>query len=235
MRKVQGRHVILSFVCLVLGFMISFSYQYAKDEAPKRNLTDRQWQKEYEYRNKIIEQQEKNRKLNEELVKKQQKVREIEKELADQEQIYYNLVEDAEKLRMYLGKVKVKGPGVEVTLSDASYIPTEASATEYIVHEEHVFSVINELLISGATAVAVNGQRLSHRSYIVCNGPVIEIDGNQHPAPFVISAIGDPNVLLPALNIAGGVKDQLVNDNIVVEIASKDEIIIDPIINVNND
>jgi uncharacterized protein YlxW (UPF0749 family) len=234
MKKIQGNHVILSLVCLVLGFMISFSYQYAKEETRKRNLTDRQWQKEYEYRNKIIEQQEKNRKLHEELVTKQHKVQEMEKELADEEQIYYNLVEDAEKLRMYLGKVRVQGQGVEVTLSDASYIPSEASATDYIVHEQHVFSVINELLISGASAVAVNGQRLSHRSYIVCNGPTIEIDGNQHPAPFVISAIGDPDVLIPALNIAGGVKEQLVNDNIVVQIARKDEIILEPIINVND-
>jgi uncharacterized protein YlxW (UPF0749 family) len=232
MKKVQGRHVILSFVCLVLGFMISFSYQYAKDDMSERKLTDRQWKNEYEYRNMIIEQQKTNRSLHKELVEKQQKVREIENELANQEQIYYNLVEDAEKLRMYLGKVKVKGKGVEVTLSDASYIPSEESATDYIVHEQHVFNVINELLISGASAIAVNGQRITHRCYIVCNGPVIEIDGNQHPAPFVISAIGDPNVLIPALNIAGGVKEQLVNDNIIVKIVSKDEIIMDPIFNI---
>jgi len=230
MRKIQGRHVILSFVCLVLGFMISFSYQYTKDEASKGKMTDRQWEKEYEYRKLIIEQQNNNRKLHKDLVDKQQKLHEIEKDLADQEQIYYNLVEDAEKLRMFLGKVKVKGKGVEVTLEDASYIPSQESAIDYIVHEQHVYSVINELLISGASAVAVNGQRITHRSYIMCNGPVIEIDGEQHPAPFVIEAIGDPNVLIPALNIAGGVKERLVNDNITVKIASKDEIVIDPLI-----
>ncbi|GIW49648.1 MAG: hypothetical protein KatS3mg080_0259 [Anoxybacillus sp.] len=116
-----------------------------------------------------------------------------------------------------------------MTLSDASYIPSEANATNYIVHEQHVFQVVNELWIAGASAVAINGQRLSHRSYIVCNGPVIEIDGTQHPAPFVIQAIGDPNVLIPALTIAGGVKDQLTSDHIVVDIVEKSEVTMEPI------
>ncbi|MBA2874080.1 DUF881 domain-containing protein [Thermaerobacillus caldiproteolyticus] len=229
MKKVKGKQVILSFVCLVLGFMISFSYQYAKDKATKRNVTDRQWQKEYEYRQQLIEQQKENRKLEEELIEKQQKVQQMEKSLASEKKTYTDLVKEAEQLRMYTGKIAVKGKGIEVTLSDASYIPSEQSATDYIVHEQHVFKVIHELLISGAEAIAINGQRISHRSYIMCNGPVIEVDGIQHSAPFVISAIGDPDVLTASLNIAGGVKDQLVNDNIVVKIVSKDEITLDPI------
>ncbi len=235
MKKVRGKHVILSFVCLVLGFMLSFSYQYARDKAAKRQITDRQWQKEYEYRQLLIQKQKENRKLKEELVKKQEKVGQMEQSLATEKKTYVDLVKEAEKLRMYVGKVKVKGKGIEVTLSDASYIPSEQSATNYIVHEQHVFKVVHELLISGAEAIAINGQRISHRSYIVCNGPVIEVDGTQHSAPFVISAIGDPNVLTSALNIAGGVKDQLVNDNIVVKIASKDEITLEPIFHTNNE
>ena len=81
-------------------------------------------------------------------------------------------------------KLKVKGSGVQVTLSDADYNPNEHHANQYIVHEHHVFKVINELNISGASAIAVNGQRLSHDSYILCNGPVIEIDGQQASRSF---------------------------------------------------
>lgn len=235
MKKVRGNDVILSFVCLVLGFMLSFSYQYTRDQVTKRNVTDRQWQKEYEYRQILIHTQKENRKLKEELMKKQEKVRQMETSLANKKAAYVDLVKEAEQLRMYVGKVKVKGKGVEVTLSDASYIPSEQSAANYIVHEQHVFKVVHELLISGAEAIAINGQRISHRSYIVCNGPVIEVDGVQHAAPFVISAIGDPNVLTSALNIAGGVKDQLVNDHVVVKIASKEEIILEPIFHMNHD
>ncbi|WP_374720221.1 DUF881 domain-containing protein [Parageobacillus toebii] len=234
MTKRKGNRVILSFICFILGSMLAFSYQYTKREAAKRNITDRQWQKEYDYRERLIEIQKENRRLKNELVQKQNEVVEMEKALAEQQTSYTDLAKQAEKLRMYVGEAKVKGKGIEITLSDASYIPSEQSATDYIVHEQHVFKVIHELLISGAEAIAINGQRISHRSYIVCNGPVIEVDGTQHAAPFVISAIGNPTVLASALNIPGGVKDQLIQDNIIVEIASKDEIVLDPIFHANH-
>lgn len=234
MTKRKGNRVILSFICFILGSMLAFSYQYTKREAAKRNITDRQWQKEYDYRERLIEIQKENRRLKNELVQKQNEVVEMEKALAEQQTAYTDLAKQAEKLRMYVGEAKVKGKGIEITLSDASYIPSEQSATDYIVHEQHVFKVIHELLISGAEAIAINGQRISHRSYIVCNGPVIEVDGTQHAAPFVISAIGNPTVLASALNIPGGVKDQLIQDNIIVEIASKDEIVLDPIFHANH-
>jgi uncharacterized protein YlxW (UPF0749 family) len=234
MTKRKGNRVILSFICFILGSMLAFSYQYTKREAAKRNITDRQWQKEYDYRERLIEIQKENRRLKNELVQKQNEVVEMEKALADQQTAYTDMAKQAEKLRMYVGKAKVKGKGIEITLSDASYIPSEQSATDYIVHEQHVFKVIHELLISGAEAIAINGQRISHRSYIVCNGPVIEVDGTQHAAPFVISAIGNPTVLASALNVPGGVKDQLVQDNIIVEISSKDEIVLDPIFHANH-
>jgi uncharacterized protein YlxW (UPF0749 family) len=229
--KVKGKHVILSFVCIVLGFMISFSYQLTKSENGQESaLTDRQWQREYEYRNTLISQEETNRSLQQELFEKQERVRQIEENLADQEQVLFNLVEDVEKLRMYIGEVKVKGKGIQVTLEDASYVPNEANANNYIVHERHLHNVINELLISGANAVAINGQRIFHDSYIQCIGPVVSVDGTQHPAPFVISAIGDADVLNAALNITGGVKDQLVNENVNVRIEKKQEIILDPVL-----
>ena len=55
---------------------------------------------------------------------------------------------------MHLGKVKVKGKGVQVTLADADYNPNEANVNNYLVHEHHVLQVVNELYISGASAIA---------------------------------------------------------------------------------
>ncbi len=232
--RLKGRFVILSLVCLVLGFMISYSYQLTKKESAQGRITDRQWSKEYEIRNLLIEQEERNRELQQELFEKQETVRQVEEELAnqEQEQIYFNLVEDVEKYRMYVGEIKVKGPGVKVTLEDASYVPSGEDVNNYLVHESHLFKVINELYISGAQAVAINGKRLTHNSYLYCNGPVVTVDGNQYPAPFTISAIGDPDVLIPALNIIGGVNDQLVQDNIVVTI-EKSEIMMEPLLQMN--
>ncbi|MGM7720277.1 DUF881 domain-containing protein [uncultured Metabacillus sp.] len=226
----RGRYVILSLVLLVVGFLISYSYQLTKEKNQEHVISAEQWQKEYEIRSQLINNEEINRELQKELYEKQDQVKKIEESLKDQKQVYYNLVEDVEKFRMYVGDLPVVGEGVEVTLEDASYIPDGENVNNYIVHESHIFNVINELYISGADAISINGQRLSSDSYIYCNGPVITVDGNQFPAPFVISAIGDPDVLIPALNIAGGILDQLVYDNIVVTVEKKDEIKMKPLL-----
>ncbi|MDQ0412594.1 uncharacterized protein YlxW (UPF0749 family) [Mesobacillus stamsii] len=230
-KKMDSNRVVLSIVFLVLGFMIAFSFRVTKDDGDQGNrLTDRQWEQHISLRNQLIEQEEKNRELQKELNAKQEKVREIETSLSKEAQVFFNMAEDAEKYRMFLGKVKVSGKGVKVTLADGEYDPNEENINNYLVHEQHVFKVINELYISGAAAIAVNGQRIAHNSYILCTGPVITVDGYQHPAPFEITAIGDPEVLSSALNITGGVKDQLVNDQIVFSLEKQSEITMEPLL-----
>lgn len=112
-----------------------------------------------------------------------------------------------------------------VTLQDAEYDPKSVNPNDYIVHESHVFKVLNELKISGAQAIAINGHRLKANSYIKCNGPVITIDDDQFPAPFVIEAVGDPKVLSAGLTLAGGVYDQLIDDNIIVTIDGSKQLV----------
>lgn len=229
---VRGNQVVLSLVSLVLGFLLSFSYHFTKLEKHHKevDMTDSQYQETLTLRNQLIAQEEKNRRLQKELNEKQNKVLENEKDLAKDTQINKNLAEDAEKYRMFLGKVKVTGKGIKITLADGAYDPKETNVNNYLVHEHHVFLVINELYVSGASAIAINGQRLTGHSYIVCNGPVITVDGVPHPAPFEITAIGDPDVLSSAVNLTGGVKDQLVNDNIVFTLEDEDEIVLNPVL-----
>ncbi|MBS2968882.1 DUF881 domain-containing protein [Metabacillus sp. KIGAM252] len=221
--KPKGKYVLLSIVMLVLGYLIAFSYQLTNEKKPG-GISAEQWDKEYESRQLLIEQEEKNLMLQAELQKKQKNVQNYEKKLKKDKQAASGLVEKIENLRMYVGETGVKGEGVQITLEDSSYIPADENANNYIVHESHIFKVINELLISGASAVSINGQRISADSYIFCNGPVITVDGNQFPAPFVISAIGDPDVMIAAFTISGGISEQLVYDNIVVKSEKKSEI-----------
>lgn len=148
----------------------------------------------------------------------QEQIREYEQSLASDEKAYKKLVEQAEDLRLLLGELNSEGKGVRITLQDGDYDPKSLNPNDYIVHESHVFKLLNELKISGAQAIAINGQRVMANSYIHCNGPVITIDGTQHPAPFVIEAIGNAETLMASLNLNGGVVDQLLNDNIVVSL-----------------
>lgn len=230
MNKMKVNSFLVFIVMVVVGFLIAYSYQLTKQNTPKQEISSEQWEKEFEIRNLLIEQEEKNNELQNQLFAIQQQVTDFEENLKQEKQIYYNLVEDVEKLRMFVGEVGIKGKGVEVKLEDASYIPDGENVNQYIVHESHLFKVINELKISGASAIAINGQRITSHSYIYCNGPVVTVDGNQFPAPFTISAIGDPEVLSQALNIAGGVLDQLTYENVQVEVTKMNEIQMEPLL-----
>lgn len=216
-RQSFSKSIVFSLVFLVLGFIMAYSYSLSSANKQTAEFTGGAFfEQEERYRKELIEQQESNRDLRNELQEKQSEVQEYEKSFADGENRYTEYATESEELRRYLGLVPVQGSGLKVILQDGDYNPNSVNPNDYIVHESHVFQVINELYISGAQAISINGQRIHGNSYIVCTGPVITVDGVQYPAPFVIEAIGDPEVLASSMELTGGIVDQLLNDNIIV-------------------
>lgn len=214
---------ILLIVSITTGFILGYSYHLSK-ERQTSTINAPYYAREDSYREELIDQQERNKELLEEANTLQDKIRQYEKSLAESEGKYESLVEQAEDLRLLLGEISGVGKGIRVTLKDGEYDPAKLNPNDYIVHESHIFKVMNELKISGAEAISINGQRVLANSYIKCNGPVITVDGKQYPAPFVIEAVGNPDVLLSAIKITGGVLDQLLNDNIIVTLEEEQKL-----------
>ncbi|QTD42401.1 DUF881 domain-containing protein [Sporosarcina sp. Te-1] len=212
----RGRHILFPLVFLVLGFILAFSYRMLGNQHEEESYQSPSLLQEERYREELIEQQERNKELADEIASKQEVIRKAEQSFSEKEKNHEGLVEEAKDLRLLLGAVPAGGTGVKVTLKDADYNPVEQNPNDYIVHESHILRVINELRISGAQGLAINGQRITSNSYIKCTGPVITIDGRTFPAPFVIEAVGDADVLSSALNLKGGVLDGLARENIVV-------------------
>ena len=212
---------------MTTGFIIGYSYNQAKDNNNNlsSSLSSQLFSQEYSYREELIKQQERNKELAEESNHLQEKIRAYEKKFASNENEYEQLVEQAEDLRLLLGDVPAEGKGVRVTLQDGEYDRASVNPNDYIVHESHVFKVLNELRISGAQAISINGQRLMANSFIQCNGPVITVDGKQHPAPFVIEAVGDSSTLSASLSLKGGVIHQLLNEKIVVTVEENQKLV----------
>lgn len=213
--------MVLFVVCIVTGFIIGISYNLSKD---KRTLSTAapQISHENQYMEDLIKQKERNKELAEELAILEEKIRTYEKQFSSNEEQYEQNISEAEQLRLLLGYTAGQGKGIKITLEDGDYDPTSTNPNDYIVHESHIFKIVNELKISGAEAIAINGQRLKTNSYISCNGPVITIDGVQYPAPFVIEAVGDQDVLISSLDISGGVFDQLLNEQVNVTLEKSD-------------
>lgn len=212
----KGRRILFLIVFIVLGFILAFSYKTFGKNSEVIDLQSTALAEEEKYREELIEQKERNKELSDEIGAKQEDIRAYERSFSNREEEHAELVEEAKNLRLLLGVIPAVGPGIKVTLTDAEYDPVVQNPNDYIVHESHIFRVVNELRISGAQGLAINGQRINANSYISCTGPVITVDGRTFPAPFVIEAIGDSEVLAAALYLKGGVVDGLTQDNIVV-------------------
>ncbi len=218
------RYMMFLTVSIVTGFILGFSYNLAKKDRTVDELTNAEYERESSYRQQLIDQQERNKELQEELNQLQSEIHENEASTASNSSENNEVLAAINNLRLYTGTVKVTGVGIEVRLEDGQYDANVNNPNDYIIHESHLFKLINELKIAGAEAIAINGQRLYSNSYIVCNGPVITIDGKQYPAPYIVEAIGNQDTLQSAIELSGGIIDQLLNDRISVTIQQKDEI-----------
>lgn len=110
----------------------------------------------------------------------------------------------------FAGFTPLQGSGVIVTLNDSPLKPNPAwpyVQEDYIIHDMHIFAVVNELRVAGAEAIAINDQRLSARSAIRCEGPTVRVNYTQVGVPLEIRAIGDPQALASGLEMLGGLLD----------------------------
>ena len=133
-----------------------------------------------------------------------------------------------ETARIEAGISKVVGKGVEVTLNDSNVsLRPDENPNLYVLHDEDVLKVLNELKASGAEAISINDQRLLATSEVRCVGPTILVNKTKRLAPpFVIYAIGDPVTMESALKMRGGVIESLKVWGIQVNVKKQDSVVV---------
>lgn len=224
--KIRKIHVNLTLVLLVFGFMVSYSIQFTKSVSKQdTSFNDSQWEKKQKLQEKILEEQTQIQMLEERLQNTKQRVSEFEKKMGQREYQAKEILQELEEIRMWAGLVPVTGKGIIVTMSDSTSLPESGNMNDYIVHEENIRQVVNELFAAGAEAISINGQRLTTNSAIRCVGPTVLVNEVKTVPPFEISAIGDSNTLVTALEMPGGVIQNL-NDwtNIDVKVEKKERV-----------
>ena len=133
---------------------------------------------------------------------------------------------ELEQLEITAGRTDVEGPGVAVILEDSSQSNVTGDEADYLIHDNDLLSVVNELRSAGAEAISLNGERLLANSEIRCTGAVVTVNGRRYAAPYVIFAIGDPDTLYSALTMRNGVVDVLSQWGITVKVTMNDLLLI---------
>jgi len=130
---------------------------------------------------------------------------------------YQTLLAELAAARRMAGLTPEEGPGVVLTLTEP---PGSSPTSVYGIHDTDLLVILNELKAAGATALAVNGQRVVATTEIRQTGSTFSINGLPVGPPFTIVALGNPRVLKAALLLQGGILDILgsmgVGEKIVV-------------------
>ncbi|HHZ00110.1 MAG TPA: DUF881 domain-containing protein [Tissierellia bacterium] len=116
-----------------------------------------------------------------------------------------------EQIKFYNGFTDVRGPGIMLRVSDNVSEDTDLGIMERIVHDVDIVVLLNDLKAAGAEAIEINGKRITNLSEVVCAGPLIRVNNEVIPAPFVIVAIGDMDKLYEAVTEEGTYAYELKN------------------------
>lgn len=118
---------------------------------------------------------------------------------------------DSEALNASAGLNPESGPGVVVTLTDAprgsdGRYASDASPDDLVVHQQDVQSVLNALWTGGASAIAMQDQRIVSEVAPRCIGNTLLLGGRTYSPPYIVTALGDPARLKAALDNEPGVR-----------------------------
>lgn len=117
---------------------------------------------------------------------------------------------ESQLVKMGAGVISVEGPGIVVVIDDSKR-PTKPGENPnlYLIHDDDILKVINELWAAGAEAISINEQRLIASSEIRCAGPTLSVNNTRYSPPYEIRAIGEPVTLENSLRMRGGVMETL--------------------------
>lgn len=125
-----------------------------------------------------------------------------------------------------LGLTDISGQGMIIKLDENREVDSNevVNINGYLVHEEDLLYIVNELFNSGADAVSINDQRIVSTTSIACDGNIIRINGKMVGVPITIKAIGYPERMKYALTRPGGYLQTMANDGVVVYVENSENI-----------
>ena len=196
-------------VCLIVGVMISTQFRSA--EQAKQSVNQQRAED-------LVEKLKNAEKENKALANK---LEEMETQGTGGDRKVLN------DLKIKAGEVPLHGPGVLVVVNDSQVTPKAGENPNlYVIHDDDLLRLLNELRAAGAEALSVNQERLLDISEVRCAGPTVSVNNTRFTPPYEIRAIGDPKTLESALRLRGGVVETLKFWGITVDVKRKDDVVI---------
>jgi uncharacterized protein YlxW (UPF0749 family) len=200
-RSVPSWQITLGAALLALGFLIAAQLQ---SEPPRVRYTTQERQPLIQTTLALQAQQDQ---LKATILAARTRIQSLEQSSVGNEAQVKLLNDQLEAARLAGGLVALHGPGLVIRLEDSQQaVPAGGAASDYLVSARDVRTVVEELWLAGAEAVAVNTERIAVTSAIVDIGQSVLVNSAYLAAPFDITAIG-PTDLYDRLSHAQGFVD----------------------------
>lgn len=192
--KGQSWQIPVALASVLMGVLVSLQFRNQRDFKPTAN-------KQSELIALIKNLEQERDRLSQELQGVRTQLSEAQANQGGQANMAKQLLE----LRMQAGLTAMKGQGVTIRLADSNRKPgPDEDSYFFIVHDQDLQALTNELFAAGAEAVSINDQRIITRTSIRCVGPSVLVNTVQLASPFEVKAIGPPKELEGGLHMPNG-------------------------------
>ena len=217
--------IIIGTSCAILAIAICVQLNTIK-QAMATVSTD---YTENNLRDEVLKAKEKYENVTNQLKDAEEQLDKVRQNATQNNESATKMEEEIKLNNALIGLADLEGQGIEITVQDDPNATRDnvgifGSIETHIVHEGDLKWIVNLLRNAGAEAISINGQRIVSTTAITCVGNVIKINDEKVGNPFTIKAIGWPERLEPALNIAGGYVERLREEGVVVNIKKSNNI-----------
>jgi uncharacterized protein YlxW (UPF0749 family) len=200
-RAIPTWQVTLGLALLALGFLIAA--QLAA-EGPRVRYTTQERSPLIET---ALELQSQQAALKAQIVDLGGQIQTLEAQGQGTTAIVRELNESLEEARIAAGLIPLSGPGLVLQLADSAQAdPDDPTQSEYLVTARDIRTVIAELWLAGAEAIAVNTERVTISTGVLDIGHSILVNSAYLAPPYQVSAIGPPD-MLGQLGLSQGWRD----------------------------
>jgi uncharacterized protein YlxW (UPF0749 family) len=218
LRAIPSWQVTLAIALLALGFLIAA--QLAA-EGPRVRYTTQE-------RSTLVETalglQHEQDALKSQILDLRAKIGQLEAQGAGSDALVRQLNDDVQRARVAAGLVALDGPGIVFRLEDSG---APGAGADLLVTARDVRTIVEELWLAGAEAVAVNGERVTvSTAFLDIGGSVLANSAYLAP-PYEIRAIG-PHDLYDRIRASGSfvafVADRVEGAGIQLSVAQLDSV-----------
>ncbi len=118
-------------------------------------------------------------------------IQNVESQGAGSADLVRQLNDDLEEARIAAGLIPLTGTGIVLQLEDSQQpVPPDGSQSDYLVGSRDIRTVVEELWLAGAEAMAVNDERVTPTTAILDIGSSLLVNSAYLAPPYQVTALG---------------------------------------------